>query len=357
MPNIDIDLFRQIGQISDDVYFIYDGGHQRFLYISVAFSTIWGLPSEQVIADPSLLVETIHPDDRAYVISLYESLFKSNGQRKFEFRILRHDKQERSIYLTTYTLHQKSKKFLIAGIAQDESTLKNNIDYAEKINARKNSTLVILAHDLKGPTGIINMLASSLKKNVDDKTAQTLQTIQDLCVRNTNLINSLLNQEFLESPEVKLRKERIDLIWAINDIIELYKKSADVLSRKFILKSPHKNLYLQVDGLKLMQAINNLISNAIKFTKDNGTIEITVKSRRSSVLITVRDDGIGIPNDLHPYLFDKFTRARRNGLRGEETTGLGMATIKALVELHNGKIWFESEEGKGSIFYMELPLN
>jgi two-component system sensor histidine kinase VicK len=358
MPNANADIFQQIGELSDDIHFIYDVSRKQFQYISPALSTIWGLPPEQVIADPSMLIKSIHPDDRSHVISNFENLFRSNRTEKFQFKIKRADKEERFIHIAVYHLPQENKKVLFAGIAQDATTLKSNIDYAEKINARKNTTLIVLAHDLKGPIGIVNMLASSLKKDSrDDSTSQSIQFIQDLCERNINLINSLLSQEFLESPDVKLRKERIDLIWSINDVIDQYKRFADVISRKFILTSSLKTLFVQVDGLKLMQVFNNLISNAIKFTRDNGKIEVTVKSGRSSVLVIVRDNGIGIPADLQPYLFDKFTRARRPGLRGEETTGLGMAAIKALVELHDGKVWFESEENKGSSFYIELPVN
>lgn len=123
----------------------------------------------------------------------------------------------------------------------------------------------------------------------------------------------------------------------------------------FELTNSHPNIYAEVDSMKFIQVINNLISNAIKFTYDNGLIHIHVEDKSGSVLISVRDNGIGIPPKYQPVLFDKFTKARRPGIRGGESVGLGMSIIKTIVDLHNGNIWFESEENKGTTFFIEIP--
>ncbi len=102
--------------------------------------------------------------------------------------------------------------------------------------------------------------------------------------------------------------------------------------------------------------ITNLISNSIKFTHDDGVITVRVedKEERGTVLISVADNGIGIPNKYHTSLFDKFIRARRPGLRQEASIGLGMSIIKTIVEWHKGKIWFESKENEGTTFYVQI---
>ncbi len=104
-----------------------------------------------------------------------------------------------------------------------------------------------------------------------------------------------------------------------------------------------------------MQVINNLISNALKFTPEGGSITVNVEESDRSVLISVADTGIGIPKKYHATLFDKFSQARRTGLKGQHSTGLGMSIIKTIVDWHQGKIWFNSEENKGTTFYVELP--
>ncbi|GAA4425861.1 hypothetical protein GCM10023188_07280 [Pontibacter saemangeumensis] len=118
---------------------------------------------------------------------------------------------------------------------------------------------------------------------------------------------------------------------------------------------PDKPIFLNVDAMKILQVMNNLVSNAIKFTQDNGYITVSVEEEEAHVLLTVADNGIGIPANVQPYLFDRFTVARRAGLRGEKTTGLGMSIIKTIVELHNEEITFESEEGVGTSSYIKIP--
>jgi len=103
-----------------------------------------------------------------------------------------------------------------------------------------------------------------------------------------------------------------------------------------------------------LQVINNLISNAIKFTEDGGAINLSVNEGSETILIEITDTGIGIPQKFHANLFEKFSNARRTGLKGEPSVGLGMSIIKTIVEWHRGKIWFKSEENMGSTFYIEI---
>ncbi len=97
-----------------------------------------------------------------------------------------------------------------------------------------------------------------------------------------------------------------------------------------------------------------MLSNAIKFTYDQGVITTRIEEKDSEVLVSVEDDGIGIPAQLQPVLFDRFTKAKRPGLRGEKPMGLGMSIAKAIVELHHGRIWVESEEKRGTTVSIAL---
>jgi two-component system sensor histidine kinase VicK len=160
---------------------------------------------------------------------------------------------------------------------------------------------------------------------------------------------------------VVLRKERTDLVAIFRTTLEDYQRGGAIIAKQFILSAGTPSIYLAIDSLKFLQVINNLISNAIKFTKDNGRIEVRIEERQPAgnkvpvVRFSVADDGIGIPAKMQPVLFDKFTKARRPGIRGEKSTGLGLSVVKSIVELHGGNIWFESAEGKGTTFYVELP--
>ncbi len=122
------------------------------------------------------------------------------------------------------------------------------------------------------------------------------------------------------------------------------------------MKTGEEKIYVPIDEYKFIQVINNLISNAIKFTPDGGVITVRIKPEKETVQISVSDTGVGIPEHLQEGLFEKFTKARRPGLKGEPSVGLGMSIIKTIVEWHGGKIWFESKENKGTTFHIELPM-
>lgn len=352
-------LFKQIGEQSKDIYFIYDVIKNVLNYVSPAFETILGYSPALITAAPQGFLQSIHAEDRGYVIEHFTHCLTRQTAGKFEFRIVFKGDITRDIQACVYPIKENDKLVMLAGTAEDITLVKSNILYAEKINARKNTMLDILAHDLRDPIGVIRMIASSIEKEPqiagNTGIVQSVSYIQELCKRNITLIRDLLNQEFLESTEVDLRKERADLVWEINDVINYYKSSSEVLSKTFKINCNKDKLFMQIDSLKLMQVMNNLISNAIKFTPENGLIEVDIEDRQTSVQIVVRDNGIGIPQELQPYLFDKFTRARRKGVNGEDTVGLGMSIVKTLVELHGGTITLESKENEGSAFFITIP--
>lgn len=359
MQNSDHFIFEQIGDLSKDVYFTFDSLTNKVLYIGPAFDSVWGISRQQIFDDPMLILDTVHPEDRDHVEGCFMDCIEDHSTKQFEFRIVGANASEKYIKVNIYPMVNNGRLTTVAGIAEDITVLRTNIAYSEKINARKNTTLDILSHDLKGPIGVINMMASQIKKESiavgNTSILNAVQFIQQLCERNIILIRDLMDQEFLESAEVELKKERADLVAEITDVVDHYKKATGVLARTFMVNCAQPTLLMMFDSLKLMQVINNLISNSIKFTPVNGMIKIDIEEREGTVMITMSDNGIGIPKELQPYLFDKFTRARRKGLNGEEPTGLGMSIIKTLVELHGGTIDLQSDEGQGCSFFIEIP--
>ena len=242
---------------------------------------------------------------------------------------------------------------------QDISGYKEYTFTLQKYSAKKNSALEILSHDLTGPLGIVQglttLILDAAQQYQNEEIEKDLLLIQQTCVRCIDLIKDLVNQEFLESVNADIQKERIDLVQKIGIIIDNYRQSERAIAKQFNLAFNNDPIFAEIDDLKFMQVINNLISNAIKFTPENGIINVFIAEESEYIEITVEDNGIGIPQALHPILFDKFTKARRPGLRGEPTVGLGLSIVKTIVELHQGKIWFESEENKGTAFHVQIP--
>ena len=118
---------------------------------------------------------------------------------------------------------------------------------------------------------------------------------------------------------------------------------------------PQESLIVPLDTVKFKLVIQNLLSNAIKFTEEGGNINVSLKDHNGQVVVDFEDDGIGIHGNKLGKLFEKFSDARRKGLHGEKSTGLGLSITKKIVDLHGGRIEVQSEEGEGTRFMVYLP--
>jgi signal transduction histidine kinase len=244
-------------------------------------------------------------------------------------------------FRTSIAMAQWAGGRIACAIIEDSTVAYHNKIHIEQINARKNVTLEVLSHDIKEPLGMIKMIVSSLEKDItpaDIKLGQSLQFIREMCERNLKLIRSMVNHEFLKSTVIELQKKRADLVWEIQDVIRFYKRSNLSDSRQFDFSASQDKIYIDIDSMKFMQVINNLISNAIKFTNFGGQIAVEVLDRGDSVRISVSE-------------------ALRDGLDGQPSGGLGLGIAKKIVELHNGTISFVSEVDAGTTFFIDLPKN
>lgn len=355
------DYLQKLAERAHKVIFVYDVEANQFIYLNPFFEQVWQQASDQFLSDPGALIETVHPEDKAYVIKVYEDILHGIDQKdkNIEFRIQVDDHSERWVYLTPMLDTDEKGRRVIGGFVDDITERRVHHETLQKFTAKKNSVLEILSHDLARPLaniqGLSTRLAKQLESYENEQTHKMIEMITEASKQGVQLIRDFVHQEFLESAQADLIKKRIDLVNKLKQVIEQYQGSEYTISKSFHLYTDSEEVYLELDEVKFMQVINNLISNAIKFTTDKGVIIIRLEDQQDHVLITVEDNGIGIPAELQEGLFERFPKARRPGLKGEPSTGLGMSIIKTIVEWHNGKIWFESEENKGTIFYIEIP--
>ena len=300
----------------------------------------------------------IHPQDKAHVLQVYHEILDGVIIKEIEFRIkLRHE-AGRWLCLKPLLLEEQG---VITGFITDITVQKEYNDYLKKFTDKKDAVLNFLSHDLAQPLGNIqtlaDLLASDLKDGRMDEAQDLIEIIQRSSKQGTQLIQEFIKQEFLESTGTEVIKRRVDLVGAIREFIKNYQQTQQITQKIFHYLPGRESLYLELDDNKFMQVINNLISNALKFTPDGGEITVSLEEKETTVLIMLQDTGVGIPEKYHATLFDKFTKARRPGLKGEPSVGLGMSIIKTIVEWHQGQIWFESEENKGTTFFIEFPKN
>ena len=227
----------------------------------------------------------------------------------------------------------------------------------EKLLKHKDEFIDQLGHDLKSPlTPIIGLLPTICDEVDDSKTQELLDVIR----RNVNymkdLVTKTLKLERLNSPKIKPNLEEVNLFEIINKITN--NKITILSDKKIEITNKIKKKYvLNADKLHMKELFDNLISNAIKFTDENGKIIINAKKENEKLKVTVEDTGIGMTAEQLEHIFEDFYKAdpSRHDL---ESSGLGLSICRKIVDIHNGNIWAESPGlDKGSIFYIEFPLN
>jgi two-component system, OmpR family, sensor histidine kinase VicK len=336
---------------SSNISFIYDINSGRFTYADKILSGLFQLETGELSSER--LLSAIHQDDHDYlkkrVISLIDGTFKGS----INIRLMLTE-GEKWVRVTPFLLKQSGN--IIAGNVSDITSEIHNLQSIEKYANKKNSVLNVLAHDLRGPLGVVNMVAQIIEREMVDKSLiGRTQTISKMIKQCIDLITDLTDREFLETMEIELVKKRVNVALKVGEYIEEYRRSEDPARRSFKFSCSDESIYINLDEPKFMQILNNLMTNSLKFTREGGTISINVEDQKDSVLFTFSDDGIGIPKEYQSDIFNKFTDARRKGLHGEPSVGLGLSIVKTIVDWHKGKIWFESKENEGTTFYIEIP--
>lgn len=354
-PNLTI--LNQLAEQSNQVFFLYSLTSKHLDFINPTFKEIWNTRKKEV--DEKWLIKSVHPDDRTYVEESLREFIEGEENKRIEFRILLPKEVVKWISLTAYFIFANEQKNAIIGFAEDITARKKREDNSAKFNARKNAVLEILSHDIKGSLAMIQAMNEQIKEEVkklhNSDLDEYTRIIGQLCQNNLKMVHALLDSELVESAEVELIRKRLDMVETIKQVFKEYQHSNKLLDRKFILECASDSIYVEVDENLFTQVFNNLIGNALKFTKDGDSITVCLKETKDLVHACVKDNGIGIPEKMQASLFDRFTKAKRQGLKGERPTGLGLSIVKRIIELHGGKIWVESEEHKGTSFYFEVP--
>lgn len=211
-----------------------------------------------------------------------------------------------------------------------------------------------IVHDLRNPITNISSLTSLLKSDGSHNPQELLEYTEQACSFANEIINELLMVSEIEDDQAPTKNEQTEITGFLRESISSCRGA--MVAKNITLSEflPNTPFYLSIDRIKLHRALFNLLSNAVKFTPEGGNITVSAESTDAMITISIADTGIGIPESMQPVIFEKFTKAKRFGTNGENSTGLGMYITKQLVELQGGRIWLESEEGKGTTFYIEF---
>ncbi len=212
----------------------------------------------------------------------------------------------------------------------------------------------IVAHDLRNPISAIVQISQLIQmdKSIAPDQLSLVNMIQSSARDSLEFINDLLH---FKSSFEHIKKEEIDISSVLLNSIELLNFKAAEKKQQIHLET--EEAYCQANREKIWRVFNNLISNAMKFSPENSVIQIALKKSGKTVICSIKDQGIGIPEEIKHQIFDLFTDAKRSGTSGEQSFGLGLAISKQIIEAHQGFIWFQSNENEGTTFFVELPLS
>jgi hypothetical protein len=229
-----------------------------------------------------------------------------------------------------------------------------------RFNDLKNKFLGMAAHDLRSPIAVIkgyaDLFTEGLMGDLDAGQKEPMRAIARLCDKMLALINDLLDVSTIESGHLTMEMREVDLGAYLAEVHRNNALLAKSKSIELILEIPKTLPKVWMDPFRIDQVINNLITNAIKFSAPKSRIVLRVVPSEETVAISVTDQGQGIPSAEISKMFQYFGRTTVLPTAGEKSTGLGLAIAKRMVEAHGGKIGVESEPGKGSTFTFRLPL-
>ncbi|SFM20248.1 response regulator [Methanolobus profundi] len=233
--------------------------------------------------------------------------------------------------------------------------------HAEAANRTKSEFLANMSHELRTPLnsviGFSDLLLEGSFGELNAKQGRFMSNIAASGKHLLDLINDILDISKVEAGKMELFYEVFDLADMISDIQLMMRPLAAKKDIVLDVQMEAKSIYVKADRSKLKQVLYNIIGNATKFTPENGNIYVKVSTNAGMLNVSIRDTGIGISKDDQNKLFKPFVQLDSSNNRKYEGTGLGLALVKNLIELHGGNIWVESEPGKGSTFIFTIPLN
>lgn len=271
------------------------------------------------------------------------------------------DDEHEQILNAYFSLIQRESGF-ISGLV----CVLHDVTEQQRIDRERREFVSNVSHELRTPLTSMRSYIEALSDGAwkDAKVApHFIKVTQDETERMIRMINDLLSLSRMDSGTSKLELELVNLNELYNYILDRFDmmlKTDDDDARNakhYTIKRDftRRELWVEIDTDKFMQVVDNIMNNAIKYSPDGGVITCRLLETHNHVILSISDQGLGIPKKDVAHIFDRFFRVDKARSRAQGGTGLGLAISKEVIEMHGGKIWVDSVEGKGSTFYISLP--
>ncbi len=296
----------------------------------------------------------------------YEEL-KKNGYISFaDMPLKTHDNKKIEVEFVS-NIYEETDGKLVAQCNIRDITLRRMLEEQSKAQTvmladasrRKDEFLALLAHELRNPLAPLSSALHLLQlPNISEKSEAEVYAIMERQINQlVHIVDDLLDMARSTTQTIELRLEKAHLADIVQGAVETSKPLLDAAGHKLTVLLPGEPIELEVDSVRIIQVLTNILNNAAKFTPKHGLITISAERKDTDAVIRIKDNGIGIDADMMPYIFDMFTKVDTSMSSSQGGLGIGLALVKSIVELHNGKVTaYSAGLGQGAQFTVWLPL-
>ncbi len=354
--------FRQLVESAQVILWRRSVDSSQFTFVNEEAKELLGYPAEQWVADGNFLFNRVHPEDRELVERFCAAAAQNKGPQRFEHRMLTAAGQVIWLRTSVRLVRGSENTKELVGVMTDITERKQAQEAAENASRAKSEFLASMSHEIRTPmNGVIGMTELVLDTDLTFEQREYLTTAKMSAESLLTIINDILDFSKIEAGKLDLDAACFPLHQVVEETMKTLALRAHEKHLELLCDiKPNVPDHAIGDAARIQQIIVNLVGNAIKFTEHGQVhLELALQAQAGDQLrlhFTVSDTGIGIPPEKQKLIFEAFSQADSSTTRRFGGTGLGLTISSRLVETMDGKLWVESEEGKGSSFHFTIGL-
>ncbi len=328
----------------------------RGIFVNARYLEYVGLSEDEIFSGWQNI---IHPDDAERYLADYRAAVERRAEHRSAGRLRRRDGVYRWFEAHGIPRFEGDRFAGYIGCNVEIHDRKMAEEALRDADRRKDEFLAMLAHELRNPLAPIRNAVHILKRpGISDEQLEWARGIIERQVDQlTRLVDDLLDVSRITQGKITLQKEKLDLMTVVGRALETSRPLIDARKHQLAVSLPSESVRLKGDLLRLAQVVSNLLSNAAKYTDEGGAIWLTAEPEDDELVLRVKDNGMGIPAEELPHIFDLFIQAERSLDRAQGGLGIGLTLVRIIVELHGGRVEaFSDGPGRGSEFEARLPL-
>lgn len=347
--------YQLITESVPEYFFVYDLDKKEIIHLSNSFGKF---KIDKGLSKLNQMRKLISKDYHKVFDKLFTDINEGHYSQNKDMEIDSFENKKRWVNISTYLI-KESKSNKVAGHVIDISKFKNHsFKMIEKANELEH-IMHMIAHDLRGPLGSIATILDVQKESIENMNKEEVTSYANFALRITmemrETLNSLVEMVAMDAENPELNRYTTNF----SDLVHFMVQSQELLFKqkevKLQMEFEEEPVVIKVDPIKIKLAVQNLLSNALKFTPSEGVVTIRLKSGAKTISFEVEDSGIGIPKKHLSEIFERFGPFRRAGIRGEKSTGLGLSLTRDIIEAHGGAVAVDSKENEGTRFTITLP--